>query len=276
MRARLAAVLALMLALASAAAAAGGGRAAQIYFYADTYDPIGTPYATNLLTVHPRLVPMAPDGHWVIANVTWTGWGTSSAHGVGISDASDCNPNCAAGTRKRTPATIVLSNPMRLLGHTVYGCFQLTIPAVPAANQHLCIKRATSGPGYRYESSGTGTTPAKPAAGSDARFYTPSRNISCEIFDDGGAQADVGCLMINPQASVNLGPDGHADICQHRANGHCTGNFGEGPSFRQLPYGRSVSVGRFRCSSATTGITCIVRATGKGFFMSVQLVRPVG
>jgi len=276
MRFGLAASLALVVGLASAVAASGGGRVSQIYFYADTYDPIGTPYATNLLTVHPRLVPMAPDGHWVIANVTWKGWGTSSAHAAGISDASDCKPNCAAGARKRTPATIVLSHPMRLLGHTVYGCFQLTIPAVPAANQHLCIKRATSGPGYLYESAGTGATPAQPAAGTNARFYTPSRNISCEIVDDGSTQANVGCLMINPQATVNLGPDGHAVICQHQANGRCTGNFGEGPSFRQLPYGRSVSVGRFRCSSATTGITCVVRATGKGFFMSVQSVRPVG
>ncbi|MFL5925962.1 MAG: hypothetical protein ACJ77E_03395 [Gaiellaceae bacterium] len=276
MRFRLAATLALMLAFAAAATASAGGRVSQIYFYTDTFNPIGTPYATNVLTVQPRLVPMAADGHWVISNVTWRGWGKSTAHGAGISDASDCKPSCAAGTRKRTSARIVLSHPVRLLGHTVYGCFELTIPAVPAANEHLCIKRATSGAGYLYEPAGAGTPPAQPAAGADARFYTPSRNISCEISDDGSAQAAVGCLMTNPQASVNLHADGHAVICQHQANGHCTGNFGEGPPFRQLPYGRSVSVGRFLCSSASTGITCVVRATRKGFFMSVQSVRPMG
>ena len=81
--------------------------------------------------------------------------------------------------------------------------------------------------------------------------------------------------MINRQASVNHGSDGDAVTYQHQPNGRCTGNFGERPPFRQLPYGRSVSVGRFRCSSATIGITCVARATGKGFLMSLQSVRPV-
>src|SRR3954470_23828723 len=144
MRLRLIAATALTGALVLASTAAAAGRAAQIYFYANTFDPIGSPYLKNHLTVHPGTLLMAPDGHWVVVNIKWTGWGTASAHATGISDASNCTPSCAGGQHKRSPATIVLSRPIPLLGHTVYSCFKLTIAQVPAANQNLCIKRATS------------------------------------------------------------------------------------------------------------------------------------
>jgi hypothetical protein len=35
-------------------------------------------------------------------------------------------------------------------------------------------------------------------------------------------------------------------------------------------------VGRFRCKSALAGVTCVVTATGKGFFISKQSTRRVG
>jgi hypothetical protein len=65
-------------------------------------------------------------------------------------------------------------------------------------------------------------------------------------------------------------------ICQHRPQNRCTGNFGEGPAFHQLAYGSSVTVGRFRCSSAVSGVTCTVTATGKGLFISRQAIKRVG
>ena len=137
-------------ALVFASAAAASRRAGQIFFYVNTFNAIGNPYEINRLAVHPATLLMAPDGHWAIVKVQWTGWGSPRAQATGVSDASDCNPSCAGGHRKRSPATIVLSHPIRLLGHTVYSCFRLTIARVPAANQNLCIKRATSGPGYEY------------------------------------------------------------------------------------------------------------------------------
>jgi hypothetical protein len=72
-----------------------------------------------------------------------------------------------------------------------------------------------------------------------------------------------------------LAADGVATICQHQGL-KCTGNFDEGLVFHQLSYGSSKTVGRFRCTSALSGVTCVVIATGKGFFISRQLVKSVG
>ena len=174
-------------------------------------------------------------------------------------------------------AQVTLSNPGRFQGREVYRCFTLTVPSHPGSDQHLCLERAGSawalGPTTQAK-----PTPTQPTSGTYARFYTPSRNIACEMSDNGTAQAAIGCIMQKPPALASLKVNGVATICQHQAL-KCTGNLGDDPSLpapRELAYGSSVTVGRFRCTSASTGVTCIVTATGKGFFISRQSVRPVG
>lgn len=103
------------------------------------------------------------------------------------------------------------------------------------------------------------------------RFYTPSLNIRCEMSDNGSSQSSVFCDMEKPPAIVGVLANGHVSI--HRGG---TGNFGEGPPSRLLPYGSSATVGRFRCKSAYAGVTCVVTATGKGFFVSKRSIRAVG
>jgi hypothetical protein len=126
---------------------------------------------------------------------------------------------------------------------------------------------------------GTTLTAKKQAtSGTYASFYTPTGNIACEMSDNGTAQAGIDCIMQKPQAKAGLNASGVATICQHQGL-RCTGNLGYSPSLpraRQLSYGSADTVGRFRCTSASTGVTCIVTATGKGFFISRQSVRPVG
>ena len=56
----------------------------------------------------------------------------------------------------------------------------------------------------------------------------------------------------------------------------CTANFDEFAKFKQLDYGKSISAGGFRCISEQSGITCTVAATGKGFLIAKDGVRPVG
>jgi hypothetical protein len=87
----------------------------------------------------------------------------------------------------------------------------------------------------------------------------------------GKSQSSVFCDMEKPGAIVSLFANGHVNIDRRGA-----GNFGVGPVPRLLPYGSSVTVGRFRCKSAFAGVTCVVTKTGKGFFLSKRSIRRVG
>ena len=108
------------------------------------------------------------------------------------------------------------------------------------------------------------------------RLFTPSGNIVCEMADSRTPQGFVSCITISPPAIANLPVSGLVSICQHQAL-KCAGQLGEpGIPGGKLPCGTSKTLGRFCCSSASNGVTCIVTATGKGFFISKQSVRPVG
>jgi hypothetical protein len=250
-----------------------------IYFWSDvaaTISAPGQPAGASEL-VRPSVIGLFADGSWDVDHLRWTGWGTSVAHAKGISSKSNGIPNMAQGKRIKAPAQVTLSNPGRFQGREVYRCFTLTVPSHPGSDQHLCLERAGSGWALGPTTQAK-TTPTQPTSGTYARFYTPSRNIACEMSDNGTAQAGISCIMQKPPALASLKVSGVATICQHQAL-KCTGNLGDDPSLpalRELAYGSSVTVGRFRCTSASTGVTCIVTATGKGFFISLQSVRPVG
>ena len=210
----------------SASRSVGVQSSGQIFFYSNVGNPIGH---NNPPLVRPSTLVMFEDGSWEIINLHWSGWGSTVARATGVVSASNCNPNCASGKRKRSPAQLTVSHPKILLGRKVYSCFQLTIPATPKANQHDCIKR--SGSLYGYAPAGQPSPNGTPAPKTDVRFYTPSRNISCEMFDNGTSQSDVSCDMQQPQAITQLAASGQVTICQHRPLNRCTGNFGEGPAF---------------------------------------------
>lgn len=136
---------------------------------------------------------MFEDGSWEIKDLQWSGWGTSVASASGTSSASDCKPDCASGQRKETPARFMLSSPGLALGHQVYRCYRLVVPA-PATNLHGCLGRIGSLIGY-----------------------TPAAN--------GGAQSSVFCDMEKPGAIVSVFANGHVNIQRGGS-----GNFGEGPA----------------------------------------------
>jgi hypothetical protein len=73
-----------------------------------------------------------------------------------------------------------------------------------------------------------------------------------------------------------MGLDGRLTICSGGTirTTHCLGNAGQNTPI--LAYGKQVSVGRFRCSSARVGITCVVIKSGRGFLISKTGVTPVG
>ena len=73
------------------------------------------------------------------------------------------------------------------------------------------------------------------------------------------------CQMFEPRQTAKLTADGSTSICVGS-----TCSVGDGPEDATLPYGHSVSVGIFRCSSADTGIRCVAIASGRGFRISRQ------
>ena len=95
------------------------------------------------------------------------------------------------------------------------------------------------------------------AAAATASFYSPSRNISCEM-----TRSQVYCQSMAHAHSATLTPNGHTKICHGR---RCLGNPGEHTPV--LAYGKGIRVGRFRCRSEENGITCNVIATGDGFLI---------
>jgi hypothetical protein len=107
-------------------------------------------------------------------------------------------------------------------------------------------------------------------------FYSPSRNIACEIHDSRGF-VDVYCQSVEHPHSVHMDRKGRLKICHGGTlqTTHCLGDPGEDTPL--LRYGSHVTVGRFRCRSREAGVTCVVVKTGKGFLIDrdrVKRVRP--
>ena len=100
-------------------------------------------------------------------------------------------------------------------------------------------------------------------------FYSPSRDIGCEI-DDTPPAASIYCQTINPQRSATLNENGSVAVCNGVA---CLGN----PALNTptLPYGTATGSGSYLCVSEVSGMTCTM-AGGKGFKISSAGVTPLG
>ena len=104
-----------------------------------------------------------------------------------------------------------------------------------------------------------------------AGFYSPSRNISCEMADRDARGSSVYCQSVKTPKNVRLSLDGRLKICR---GAKCLGNPAE--STRALGYGRKMTIGRFACSSRKSGVQCSVIRSGKGFLISRTGVRRIG
>jgi hypothetical protein len=99
--------------------------------------------------VEPPLLALFADGSWVLEGLKWTGWGTPVAHATGISSASNGIPNQAEGTRIKTPAEAMLSNPGAFFGHRIYRCIHVFVQPPANFGGNRCLKR--TGSLYLYE-----------------------------------------------------------------------------------------------------------------------------
>ncbi len=93
-------------------------------------------------------------------------------------------------------------------------------------------------------------------------FYSPSRNISCEMNTGGRVgQDDVYCQTDTPPQSVTLANDGTFKSCTGMT---CLGN--AAPGIPMLAYGKTMALGQFKCLSEESGVTCTTG--GRGFTIS--------
>jgi hypothetical protein len=97
-------------------------------------------------------------------------------------------------------------------------------------------------------------------------FFSPSRNISCELDQGGAIGSQAYCQTLTPPQNATLYPDGRVVACYGAMPSDCLGNAPEGTPV--LGYGHSLSLGPFRCTSLKAGARCVVAKSGHGFLIS--------
>jgi hypothetical protein len=111
-----------------------------------------------------------------------------------------------------------------------------------------------------------------PQTATITEFYSPSKNISCEIDNNVGTSATTSalCLTISPPKSVTLKTDSSLTEC---TGVNCLSN--AGTNTPTLAYGQSITLGPFTCASSTAGIKCTL-ANGDGFLISSSATTALG
>jgi hypothetical protein len=104
-----------------------------------------------------------------------------------------------------------------------------------------------------------------------AWFLTPSGNLGCEVADHDVRGSYAFCQSNRRPQTVRMAPSGRLSICRGQ---RCLGDPPENTP--TLAYGRRVRVGRFSCTSAASGVRCVVVASGRGFVIDRVAIRPTG
>lgn len=111
-----------------------------------------------------------------------------------------------------------------------------------------------------------------------AGFVSPDRRVWCAaaFSPELGAFSEVGCVtagleehrgaIVQRSSQVTLCAEEPPVPPAHIGVWDCFQNFD--PKAPVLPYGERADVGGFRCTSATSGVTCTVVATGQGFLIN--------
>jgi hypothetical protein len=158
---------------------------------------------------------------------------------------------------------------------------------VPKPGQPVCLATATKSRVWHWNGStlvagawtGTGSSVSKPGTASSVRVYliTPSKKVACDIEDNANA-VFAGCQTMNPPSRASVSASGQVSICRNKAS--CPGDIAEGAHFKVLPYGHSITLGRWRCAAGALdggGIMCTNTRTGKGFAINgLAMISRVG
>jgi hypothetical protein len=111
-----------------------------------------------------------------------------------------------------------------------------------------------------------------PQTASVTEFYSPTKNISCEIDAATGPTGtnQALCLTLSPAQSATLTASGTLTKC---AGQDCLSNAGENTP--TLNYGVSITLGSITCLSTRAGMTCTL-SSGAGFTIATSGITPLG
>ncbi len=141
--------------------------------------------------------------------------------------------------------------------------------STPSANSPTTSTSTTAAPPTTSPTLPTTTVTVALETPTSGEFYSPTKNISCEI-DDTTSLQQVFCQTLTPPQSVTMNVDGTLKKC---AGQECLGNPGENTP--TLPYGSATGTGPFRCVSSRQGMTCTV-TNGRGFQIASGGIVSVG
>ncbi len=154
----------------------------------------------------------------------------------------------------------------------------LALAACGSGSPSASSTTTTSGPSATTTSGAPATATTAPSTttttlvamqtASGGEFLSPSGNISCEVDHQRSGLTSTFCQTNTPPRSATLSADGTYTTCTGM---QCLGN--PGLTTPTLAYGTTTGVGPYRCSSATTGVTCT--ANGKGFRISTAGIAKV-
>jgi hypothetical protein len=82
------------------------------------------------MQVRPTSMGLSADGSLYVTGIRWHGWGTGKATGTGTAHADNCDPNCAQGSYRTHPATIVFTTPKPWDGKLAYAKVTESVPAI--------------------------------------------------------------------------------------------------------------------------------------------------
>ena len=122
-------------------------------------------------------------------------------------------------------------------------------------------------------------TASTAAAETIVSFNSPSKNIGCTVGSSFGARCDIRhkdwSRGPRPKGCPTIVDWGQGLIVGKSGKGHivCAGDTAFDPNGATLAYGKSRTVGRFKCTSRTSGMTCKNTRNGHGFFLSKQKYR---
>jgi hypothetical protein len=120
-----------------------------------------------------------------------------------------------------------------------------------------------------------GALAAAGPASAAVSFHSPSGNIRCVIAAKVYTRCDITQRDWRPPPKPSSCEFDWGNTLEVRMKGH--GRFGcvsdAVEAGRVLPYGESISRGRFRCRSRTSGVRCVNTRNGHGFALSRERVR---
>jgi hypothetical protein len=151
-----------------------------------------------------------------------------------------------------------------------------TLPIYRPSDSRCCPSGGTKSRlwrwnGSRFVAGAWHITRAK--ADQPTRFESPSGNIECSLYDGSSSRFSRGvvCSTETPPQYVTLTADGRLKIRKVSSTCGC-----DEPDAPRLAYGKQITVGRFRCVSQETGVTCTVIQSGKGFLINRDGISRIG